>query len=83
MKTIAPDKQLYLTRDEHAILLSQVTGTAHHIVGPYLQLTPASMATVLSAIDAEGGRSPAGLESVFSALESAWLDFQGWEAEAD
>jgi hypothetical protein len=77
MDTNTLDAQLYLTRDEHATLLNQVAGTARHIHGPYLQLTPASMATILNAIDAAGGSIPEGLEAVYSAVEAAWLELHG------
>lgn len=82
MDTTTYNAQLYITRDEHATLLARIPGTAYCIDGPYLQLTPESMAIILSVIDAEGGTIPEGLENVITAVENAWLAHQGVDAVA-
>ncbi|KQQ66942.1 hypothetical protein [Microbacterium sp. Leaf320] len=82
MDTTTHNAQLYITRDEHAALLAHIPGSAYCIDGPYLQLTPENMTTILSVIDAEGGTAPEGLEGVITAVESTWLAHQGVEAVA-
>ena len=77
MDTTTPNAQLYITRDEHAALLAHIPGVPYCIAGPYLQLTPESMAAILNVIDAEGGAIPEGLENVITAVESTWLAYQG------